>query len=265
VLTYFVRLAEEATAMALLTTEALVLRAYDLGETSKVVVFLTRERGKLRAVAKGARGAKPRYRSALEPLSEVSVSLYGRQGTDLFRLGECDLLRSAFATGSRDLETSLFLSYAAELLDAFALEGEAEDKLYRLALVTLRATEARTPLQALSRYLEAWLLRLHGLYPPLDQCSACSRTLPPGRRSYDRASHGFVCDDCGPASGPVIPEGVCSFLGDVFRRAPTELGGPLPAEAGVLEPFHHDLISRHLERALRSERVLRDVAREVGR
>jgi DNA repair protein RecO (recombination protein O) len=251
--------------MALLTTEALVLRTYDLGETSKVVVFLTRERGKLRAVAKGARGAKPRYRSALEPLSEVTVSLYGRQGTELFRLGDCDLLRSAFPTGSRNLETSLFLSYAAELLDGFALEGEAEDKLYRLALATVRAAEGAPPLQALSRYLEAWVLRLHGLYPPLDRCAACARELPGGRRSYDRASHGFVCDDCGPASGPVIPERVCSFLGDVFRRAPTELGGPLPAEAGVLEPFHHDLISRHLERALRSQRVLRDVAREVGR
>jgi DNA repair protein RecO (recombination protein O) len=251
--------------MALLTTEALVLRTYDLGETSKIVVLLTRERGKLRAVAKGARGAKPRYRSALEPLSEVSVTLYGRQGTELFRLGDCDLLRSAFATGARDLETSLFLSYAAELLDGFALEGEAEDRLYRLALATLRAAETSQPRTALSRYLEAWLLRLHGLYPPLDQCAACSRPMAGGPRRYDRASHGFVCDDCGPASGPVIPEGACSFLGDVFRCAPTELGGPLPTEAGVLEPFHHDLISRHLERALRSQRVLRDVVREVGR
>jgi DNA repair protein RecO (recombination protein O) len=251
--------------MGLLTTEALVLRAYDLGETSKVVVFLTRERGKLRAVAKGARGARPRYRSALEPLSEVSISVYGRQGTDLFRLGDCDLLRSAFPAGARDLETSLFLSCAAELLDAFALEGEAEDKLYRLALATVRAAETSLPREALARYLEAWVLRLHGLYPPLDRCAACSRSLPEGERRYDRASHGFVCDDCGPASGPVIPEGACAFLGDVFHRAPTELGGPLPTEASVLEPFHHDLISRHLERALRSQRVLRDVVREVGR
>jgi DNA repair protein RecO (recombination protein O) len=251
--------------MALLTTEALVLRAYDLGETSKIVVFLTRERGKVRAVAKGARGAKPRYRSALEPLSEVSVSLYGRQGADLFRLGDCDLLRSAFPAGARDLETSLFLSYAAELLDGFALEGEAEDKLYRLALATVRTAETSVPREALARYLEAWVLRLHGLYPPLDRCAACSRALEGGERRYDRASHGFVCDDCGPASGPVIPERACAFLGDVFRRAPTELGGPLPTEASVLEPFHHDLISRHLERALRSQRVLRDVVREVGR
>jgi len=55
--------------MALISTEALVLRGHKLGETSRIVVLLTRERGKLRAVARGARGRRPRYRSALEPLS----------------------------------------------------------------------------------------------------------------------------------------------------------------------------------------------------
>ncbi len=46
--------------MALLTTEALVLRGYKLGETSKVVVLLTRERGKVRARRpRGTRAAGP--------------------------------------------------------------------------------------------------------------------------------------------------------------------------------------------------------------
>ena len=53
-----------------ISSDALVLRTYKLGETSKVVVLLTRDRGKLRAVAKGARGARARYQSSLEPLSE---------------------------------------------------------------------------------------------------------------------------------------------------------------------------------------------------
>ena len=70
-----------------ISSDAIVLRTFKLGESSKIVVLLTRERGKLRAVAKGARGARPRYQSSLEPLSEVRVSLYGRQGTELFRLG----------------------------------------------------------------------------------------------------------------------------------------------------------------------------------
>ena len=114
--------------MALLTTEALVLRGYKLGETSKVVVLLTRERGKLRAVARGARGGRPRYQSALEPLSEVRVTLYGRQGAELLRLGQAELLHSAFRAGTRSLDAALFLSGCAELLDAFCPEGEAEDE-----------------------------------------------------------------------------------------------------------------------------------------
>ena len=113
--------------MALISTDALVLRGYKLGETSRIVVLLTRERGKLRAVARGARGRRPRYRSALEPLSEVKVSLYGRQGAELLRLGDAELVRSAFRASEQGLDAALFISSCAELLDAFCPEGEAED------------------------------------------------------------------------------------------------------------------------------------------
>ena len=97
-----------------ITSDALVLRTYKLGETSKVVVLLTRERGKLRAVAKGARGPRSRYQSALEPLSEVRVSLHGRQGAELYRLGQCELLRSAFGAGG--LISPLLAAWAPNLI-----------------------------------------------------------------------------------------------------------------------------------------------------
>ena len=49
--------------MPLYTADALVLRTYKLGEADRIVVFLTRDRGKKRGVAKGARRAKSRSRS----------------------------------------------------------------------------------------------------------------------------------------------------------------------------------------------------------
>jgi hypothetical protein len=52
---------------------------------------------------------------------------------------------------------------------------------------------------------------------------------------------------------------VRAFLAALFRRPPAEIPA-MPAEASALEPFHRDLISRHLERDLRSHRVLRDAA-----
>jgi DNA repair protein RecO (recombination protein O) len=250
--------------MPLLSSDALVLRTYKVGETSKVVVLLTRERGKVRAVAKGARGARSRYQSALEPLSEVRVGLYGRQGAELLRLGECELIRSAFPAGARGLETALTLSYFAELLDAFAQEGEAEDAVYRLALAVLRAADGGTEVVALARYLEAWLLRLHGIYPPIDRCAGCAAGLPEGELRYHAPAHGFVCRSCGPASGPLVPEAARAFLGAAFRQPPATLVA-FPREAAALEGFHQGLITNHLERGLRSHRVLKDVAREMPR
>lgn len=246
--------------MPLLSSDALVLRTYTLGETSKIVVLLTRERGKLRAVAKGARGRRSRYQSALEPLSEVRVTLYGRQATELFRLGQCELVRSAFPATQQGLDATLALSYFAELIDAFCPDGEAEDAVYRLATAVLAAAgEGRAP-AVLSRYLEAWLLRLGGLYPPLDRCSGCGGALPmEGELRYHAPAHGFVCASCGPASGPILGGAVRTLLRELFRKPPREMGDGGPA-LGELEAFQQELIGRHIERPLRSRRVMLDVA-----
>jgi DNA repair protein RecO (recombination protein O) len=251
----------ESLLVPVISSDALVLRTYKIGESSKVVVLLTRDLGKVRAVARGARGRRSRYRSALEPMSEVRVGLYGRQGAELYRLGPCELLRSAFRAAGQGLEASLVLQYLAELLDAFAQEGEAEEKVYRLARAAVTAAEEGIAPIALARYLEVWLLRLHGLYPSVEACASCDRSLPSGPLRYHPSAHGFVCDDCGPASGPFLPLAARGFLNDAFRRKPSDLVDPFPTEAAALESFHRDLISRHLERALRSSRVMKDIAR----
>ena len=246
-----------------LATNALVLRTYPMGETSRLVVLLSRERGKLRAVAKGARGPRSRYRSALEPFSEVQVELFGRQGAELYRIGGCELLRSAFGAGSQGLESALALSYFAELFDAFCQEGEADDAVYRLAKAVLAAVREDRPIMALGRYLEAWVMKLHGIYPPLDRCSSCAGPLPSGDLRYHGRARGFVCANCGPASGPVLSPATRRFLSEDVMRPPTALVAVAPDVNSSLEAFHQDLISHHLERGLRSHRVLRDVAREM--
>jgi len=212
------------------TSDALVLRTYKLGETSRVVVLFTRERGKVRAVAKGARGPRSRYQSSLEPLSEVRVGLHGRQGAEMFRLGQCELLHSAFPTSARSFESAISLSYCL----------------------------------ALGRYLEAWLLRLHGIYPPLDRCARCAtRLVPEEPLWYHGDAHGFVCAACGPASGPVFPPTTRDLLQRMFSSPPEAFAAHAMGDLAGLEAFHRSLISRHLERELRSYRVLNELAREA--
>jgi DNA repair protein RecO (recombination protein O) len=240
-------------------TDALILRTYKMGETSNVVVLLTRERGKVRAVAKGTRGPKARHQAALQPLSEVRVGLYGRQGADLLKMGGCELIRSAFPTGP-DLDAGLVLSYFAELLEAFTLEDSAEDAVYRLALAALRAIEQGVKTTLLSRYMEAWLLKLHGLYPPIARCVTCGQAQGAGALRYHRPDKGFRCEACGPVSGPVLSSETRELLSGIFKNPPSAIP-EVGADLRALESFHQSLIEAHLERDLRSLRVLKDVAR----
>ena len=150
-------------------------------------------------------------------------------------------------------------------LDAFSPEGEAEDRVYRLALAVLRAVEGGTEPDLVRCYLEAWLLRLHGLYPPLDRCTACGKTLEAGHREYHRPVQGFVCAGCGPASGPVLPADARALLGRVFAEPPERLSAPSDPPLRALESFHRELVKEHLERDLRSPRVVREATREAAR
>ena len=84
-----------------------------------------------------------------------------------------------------------------------------------------------------------------------------------GRLEYHRTAHGFVCGECGPASGPVLPATTRSLYARIFQSPPQALAGPDP-DVRSLEAFHRELITSHLERDLRSPRVIREATREAA-
>src|SRR5947209_19758426 len=80
--------------MPLHTTDALILRTYKLGESDRIVVFLTRDRGKKRGVAKNAGQSRRRFGGALEPLTYGRVGYVERERRELVRLDYVVQLRS---------------------------------------------------------------------------------------------------------------------------------------------------------------------------
>src|SRR5579872_5810787 len=76
--------------MTLYRDEAVVLRTHKLGEADRIVVLMTRGRGKVRAVAKGVRKTKSRFGGRLEPPGRVSLQLY--QGRNLDVINQADSL-----------------------------------------------------------------------------------------------------------------------------------------------------------------------------
>lgn len=213
--------------MPLYTADALVLRTYKLGEADRIVVFLTRDRGKKRGVAQGARRPRSKFRGALEPLTEVRVAYFEKEGRELVGLNYAETVCSPMGVASP--EALGCTHYVAELIDAWAADADADERLFRLGCSVLDALSAGTPADALARYFECWLLRLQGVYP----------------------------------SDLSLSPAAMAFIDATRQVAPVEAGG-LGASPGVLrelERKHQALIASHLEKDLRSARVVGELRR----
>ena len=214
--------------MPLHTSDALILRTYALGESDRIVVFLTRDRGKKRGVAKNARQSRRRFGGALEPMTCGRVTYRERERRDLVFVQDVAPTRSPLAAA--DGEALSYVGYFAELIDECAPENDPNEPLYRLSTSVVEAMAAGVPIEALARYFEFWLLRLQGVYPE---------------------ARGTLSDEA------------MAFLTASRSVTPQQVGG-VPAPRGMLkelEQVHRALIAMHLEKNLKSDRVLRDLRR----
>ena len=213
--------------MPLYTAEALILRTYKLGEADRIVVFLTRDRGKKRGVAPNARNSRKRFGAALEPLTEVRVAYFEKERRELVGLNYAEPIRSPLAAPSP--EALGYSHYFAELIDEWAADADVDERLFRLGTSALEALVSGVPVEALARYFECWLLRLQGVYPA----------------------------DLALSSDAAL------FLDGVRRVGPRDVDS-LGATARVLreiELVHRKLITMHLDKEPRSVRVINELRR----
>jgi DNA repair protein RecO len=213
--------------MSLHTTDALILRTYALGESDRIVVFLTRDRGKKRGVAKNARQSRRRFGGALEPMTCGRVTYHERERRDLVFVQDVMPTRSPFRTA--DAEALGYVGYFAELLDEWAQDNDPSETLYRLGSSMVEAMAGGVPIDPLARYFEYWLLRLQGVYQPEPRASDGARAF----LATARACSPFALADV-PVASTVLRE---------------------------LERAHSEQIVMHLEKDLKSVRVLREMKR----
>jgi DNA repair protein RecO (recombination protein O) len=246
--------------MPLYSTEALVLKTYKLGEADRIVVFLTRDRGKKRGVAKGARRTKSRFAGALEPMTRANIAYFETERRELVSLNYAELLRSPLA--SVDPAALGYVGYFAELIDEWAPDADPNDRLFRLGAGALEALAAGVPAERLARYFEYWLLRLQGVYPSALTCHRCRSALAGSGAWLARPEQVLVCNGCGGDDGPPdLSPAALDFLRRVAAVPPERLRDlALGQEAQQeLERVHRVLITGHLEREPRSCRVIRDI------
>jgi DNA repair protein RecO (recombination protein O) len=209
------------------TTDALILKTYTLGESDRIVVFLTRDRGKKRGVARNARQSRRRFGGALEPLTHGRVGYVERERRELVHVQYVEPIRSPLAAVHG--EALGYVGYFAELIDEWAPEADPNETMFRLGASMVDAMALGVPVEPLARYFEYWLLRLQGVYERDARLSSDARAFLAAVR------------------------GLSPFaLGDVAVSAQT---------LAELENAHRALMAMHLEKDLKSARVLRDMRR----
>ncbi len=199
--------------------ESLVLRTKKTGEYNKLVFLFTRNRGKILAVAFGARKTRNRFGSALEPFSHGRAMLIEKKNSGLLSLDQFDLIKSSFEL-YEDYAVASHLYYYSELIDLLLPEEQPDDNIFRLTLEMLRGFHERLAPNVVAAYFETWLLKLLGVLPEHSKCHHCSAVLKPGGTVYMAAAGYFFCKGCylkGLDEGKEIPGEMIRTLNLIFK------------------------------------------------
>ena len=226
---------------------AVVLRTYKLGEADRIVVLLTEEHGKVRAVAKGVRKTTSKFGARLEPMSHVRLLL--SQGRDLDVVSQADVVET-IAPLVADLDHLTSGMAVLEAADQMTLDREPAPHLYRMVVGALRTIAERSgPLEVPAFYWK--LLAVEGVRPELDHCVRCGEDGP--LVAFDMGEGGVLCRTC-RSGAPITQEAL-----EVMRMI---LGGRLNDALELAESPATREVAAHATRALEHhlERRLRTVA-----
>lgn len=217
-------------------TEAITLRTYKLGDADKIVVLLTKQNGLVRGVARGARRLKSRFGACLEPCTHTSISFREKEGQELVKLGQAEIIRSYFDL-SREPKNAAILEYLCDLIIHFAPPHEPNEKLFRMTKSCLdAAADAPQDLPLIARYFEIWTLRLGGFLADWRRCVRCGRELT-AEHAYALEDGRLCCPQCG--KGVALSAKTLEHLQSLQRLTPQawsrsagRAGGEIESELG---------------------------------
>jgi DNA repair protein RecO (recombination protein O) len=228
---------------------AYVLHSRPFRESSQLLELLTRDFGRVGAVARGARGAKSRWRGVLQPFRPLLVS-YSRR-SELATLTAADQVAAPPALAGEALYCGLYLN---ELTLRLLLRDDPHAEVFEQYRQTLGALVGGESLQTALRLYEKQLLDATGFGLILDREAGGDTPLEPEAR-YDYQ----------PDRGPVrVAETARQRDGLVTGRALLSLdaGDIDPEDWSTLRHVMRRVLRRHLgERPLASEALFRALRR----
>ncbi|WP_248581148.1 DNA repair protein RecO [Nocardioides sp. InS609-2] len=236
--------------MPLYRDEAIVLRTHKLGEADRIITLLTRQHGRVRAVANGVRRTTSRWGSRLEPFTHVDLQL--AEGRSLDIITQAETIDPFHGRLGLDYERYTAGTVMLETAERLVVEDkEPAVQQFLLLVGGLRAMAAGE--QRAGQVLDSYLLRslsVAGYAPSFDHCVRCAEVGP--HRYFSPSSGGVLCSRCRvPGSATPAPETLLlmsALLTGDWPAVATAEPRHLKESSGLVAAY----LAWHLERGLRS-------------
>ena len=241
--------------------EAVVLRHSDWGEADRILILYTRQRGKLRTVARGVRKIRSRKAGHLEPFTHVSLQL--AKARDLPIITQAETI-DPHPFLRENLVMIGYASYVVELLDKFTYEEGENLSLFNLLNNTLtRLENPGSDLLLVLRYYEMRLLDFVGFRPELFHCVSCGDEIKPEDQYFSAEQGGVLCPKCGKGAFGAHPisKNALRYLRHFQRSsyAQATRAQPPPEIHREMETLMEHFLTYVLERKLNTPSFLRRV------
>lgn len=182
--------------MAADQSTAIVLRTVEFSETSLIVTLLTRDFGRLSAIAKGARRPKGPFEGSLDLLGVCRVVVLRKASDSLDILTEAKLHRR-FRGGERSLDRLYAGYYVTEMLRLLIDDNDPHCDVYDLTIETLQQIDGTGNIATALLRFDFYLLQMLGHAPGTDRCTDCGGAVEDSARvAFSLLAGGIVCRKC---------------------------------------------------------------------
>ncbi len=238
--------------------EALVLSLSDVGEEDRIVTFLTREHGLLRAAAGGARSLKKGRTAPIDLFVRTRIQVaYREQPGRLSRIRAAEVIEPYLLI--RESYSDLCAaSYMSELIIRSVQESDPVPGVYELMMNSLKLLKGEGDVFRTILIFELRLLKEMGWDPELEKCLKCGDVIK-GKAVFSPREGGVLHVKCtGQGSQPQISAGDLAFLRFITNRSLHSLGNLKLNEAKSSQLFRivHPFTTHHLGFEPRAIKVL---------
>ncbi|MFZ1083188.1 MAG: DNA repair protein RecO [Candidatus Kryptoniota bacterium] len=200
--------------MSIEKTEAVVLRAINYRDTSKIVTFYTKRYGKMSAIAKGARNPKSKFGSLFQPLNYLQIVFYRRENRQLQYVSSSDFVKY-FKSLTTSLEKFSIAMSLIEIVNRVMHDEEENERIFGLLVDSLVELDKKeTSPQNVFVHFGLHLATDLGFSPNFENCLICKSKISPSGKQVGVEKERKICyvvEKGGPLCEKCSQKGILSL------------------------------------------------------